>query len=205
MEIIEYIMYLFGASGHAKVVLDILRRSGVEVTALVDDNEAITTLSGHSVLHRRYDLSPLIICVGDNRLRRSISQRLSGEFVRAIDPTATVSESVTIGDGTVVMQGAIIQADAVVGEHVIVNTGASIDHDCRVGDYVHISPHATLCGGVSIGEGSWVGAGATIIQGVDIGRWVTIGAGAVVVSSIPDGAVVVGVPAKIIKYSDCYE
>jgi acetyltransferase EpsM len=68
-------------------------------------------------------------------------------------------------------------------------------------DFVHISPGASLAGNVSVGEGTHIGIGSSIIQGVSIGKWVTIGAGTVIISDVPDHAVVVGVPGKIIKYN----
>ena len=98
-----------------------------------------------------------------------------------------------------VMQGSVVQSCAHIGKHCIVNTGASVDHDCEVADFVHIAPHATVLGGVKIGEGSWIGAGAVVKQYVTIGRNCMIGAGAVVLENVPDGATVVGVPAKEIK------
>ena len=103
------------------------------------------------------------------------------------------------------MPGALVNAEAVVGEHCIVNTGASIGHECRIGDFSHIASHATLCGNVSVGEGTWIGAGATVIQGVSIGEHCFVGAGAVVIRDVPAGAVVAGVPAKILKYKPGFD
>jgi len=59
-----------------------------------------------------------------------------------------------------------------------------------------------LAGNVEVGEGTHVGIGASVIQGVKIGKWATIGAGAVVIKDVPDFAVVVGSPARIIKYNN---
>lgn len=192
-------MYLYGASGHAKVIIDILEAMGKKITALVDDNVAVETLQGYPVVHSAKGLSPFIISIGNNATRKKIAQSLLCSFETAIHPSAVVSKRATIGCGSVVMQGAIIQPDAVVGSHSIVNTGASIDHECFVGDYVHISPHATLCGNVSVGEGTWIGAGTTVIPGIKIGRWCVIGAGSVVSHDIPDGYLAVGNRCKLIK------
>ncbi len=192
-------MYLYGASGHAKVILDILKASGSELSAFVDDNESLDVLSGYPVLHGCKDVSPVIISIGSNRIRQKIAQHLTGSFGRAIHPSAIVADTVTIGEGSVVMHGAIIQTEAQIGHHVIVNTGVSIDHECLIGDFVHLSPHSTLCGNVHVGEGSWVGAGATIINNIFIGQWSVVAAGSVVTKNVPDGVLVAGVPAKIIK------
>ena len=182
-------MYLYGASGHAKVIMDILHASNIKIDALIDDNENINELHNYKVLHEITNASPIIISVGANSIRKKISEKLTGEFGSAIHPSAIISPTAKINEGTVVMQGAIIQSDAIIGKHCIINTSTSIDHECIIGDFAHISPGAILCGNVSIGEGSWIGAGTTIIPGVKIGRWSIIGAGSVVTRDIPDGAV----------------
>ncbi|MFI3287330.1 MAG: acetyltransferase [Rikenellaceae bacterium] len=196
-------MYLYGASGHAKVILDILKANNIQLTAFIDDNKDLESLSGVSVLHSANStMSPMIISIGNNKVRQKIAELLDVNYISVVHPSGIVSNSVQIGMGTVVMQGAIIQVDTIIGEHAIVNSGASIDHDCNIGDFAHIAPHSTLCGNVDVGEGSWIGAGATVIQGVKIGKWATIGAGAVVIKDVPDYAVVAGVPAKVIKFKN---
>ena len=192
-------MFLYGASGHAKVIIDILRANNEIVEGLFGDNEAIHDLLGYPVLHSSSVLGPLIISIGNNQIRHKIVESLSVEFGTAIHPFSIISETIKIGVGSVVMQGAIIQSCSNVGQHCIINTGASIDHECVIEDYVHISPHCTLCGNVQIGEGTWVGAGTTIIPGVKVGKWSVIGAGSVVTKDIPDNVLAVGNRCEIIK------
>lgn len=195
-------MYLFGASGHGKVIKEIIEASGDEVVAFVDDNVEINEVAGKKVLHGEVSLSPMIVSIGVNQVRKKVVEKLDCQFGMAVHPAATVSPSVKIGEGTVVMAGAVINAEAVIGKHCIINTGASVDHECIIEDYVHISPHSTLCGNVHIGEGSWIGAGTVIIPGVKIGRWAVVGAGSVVTKDIPDGVLAVGNRCKIIKTLD---
>lgn len=190
-------MYLFGASGHGKVVKEILTSKGELVDAFVDDNPDVNEWSGRKVLHDATGLSPMIVSIGLNQIRKKIVERLICEFGTVIHPSAIVSPSARIGEGTVVMAGAIINADVVIGKHCIVNTGASIDHDCRLGDYVHVAPKCAISGGVTIGEGTWVGVGSCVIQCLKIGSWNMIGAGSVVVKNLPDGVVAYGNPCKI--------
>ncbi|MCM0246395.1 MULTISPECIES: acetyltransferase [Bacteroides] len=192
-------MFLYGASGHAKVIIDILRAGHESIEALFDDNVAVTSLLGHPVLRPSEVRGPLIVSIGNNRIRKRIVDTLSVEFGYAIHPLSIVSELADIGEGSVVMQGSIIQVCAQVGRHCIINTGASVDHECVIEDYVHISPHSTLCGNVSVGEGSWIGAGTTVIPGVKIGKWSVIGAGSVVTKDIPDHVLAAGNRCKIIK------
>ncbi|MEG1616789.1 MAG: acetyltransferase [Bacteroidales bacterium] len=189
-------IHLLGASGHARVILDILKSRKQPVGEIYDANPAIRELQGHPVLPQREMKFPLLICIGDNYTRARLANQLNGPFASAVAASATISSSATISEGSVVMQGAIIQAGSRIGRHAIVNTVASVDHDCIVGDFVHISPHAALCGNVTVGEGTHIGAGATVIQGVTIGKWCCVGAGAVVIHDVPDGATVVGVPAQ---------
>ena len=192
-------MYLYGASGHAKVIMDILKANGVKIEGLIDDNPDIIELLRYPVYHQRTDLSPMIVSIGNNAIRKHIVEKLPVEFGQAIHPTAIVSHTAIIGEGTVVMQGVIVQACTRIGKHCIINTGASVDHECIVEDFVHISPHATLCGNVHVGEGSWVAAGTVVLPGVKIGKWSVIGAGSVVSKDIPDGVLAVGNRCKVIK------
>jgi len=192
-------MYLYGASGHAKVIYDIIDAMGGKILGFIDDDKNIIEFKGEKVIHLHTNQAPLIISIGNNSIRKKIAESLSVEFGTAIHPSAIISNFSTIGCGTVIMQGCIIQTDVIIGKHCIINTGASIDHECHIDDYVHVSPHATLCGNVHVGEGTWIGAGSTIIQGVKIGKWCIIGAGSVVTKDIPDGYLAVGNRCKLIK------
>ena len=189
---------LFGASGHAKVIIDIVKAQGDDIGRLYDDAPHCSEIHGYPVdkasdsdgrpYDNKYRLKP--------RAEKMIAERYRLEYARAIHPQAIVSPSAHIGVGTVVMQNALVQADTSIGCHCIINSGASVDHECRIGDFVHISPHATLCGNVHVGEGTWIGAGATVIPGITIGKWCTIGAGAVVINDIPDGVTAYGNPLQ---------
>jgi sugar O-acyltransferase (sialic acid O-acetyltransferase NeuD family) len=191
-------MYLYGASGHAKVIIDILLASGQVIDGLFDDNEAVTELMGYPVYHGDVN-GPMIVSIGINQTRKKVASQLEVEFSKAMHPSAIVSKFASIDVGTVVMQGAIIQSCAKIGKHCIINTGASIDHECEIGDFAHISPHCTLCGNVHIGEGTWVGAGSVIIPGVTVGKWCVIGAGSVVTKNIPDNSLAYGNRCKVLK------
>ena len=194
-------MYLYGASGHAKVIIDVVKSMGLPIDGIFDDNENVTSLLGFNIRHHWCNEEPIIVSIGNNRKRFLVVKKLECKYTTAIHSSALLSLSVTVGEGSVVMAGCIINADTRIGNHCIINTGASIDHECEIGDFAHVSPHATLCGNVQVGEGSWIGAGAVVIPGVKIGKWCTIGAGAVVIKDVPDNAVVAGVPAKVIKYN----
>lgn len=193
-------MYLYGASGHGKVIKDIAEACGDSVEGFVDDNPFFSQYCKKKVYHQADGLSPIIVSIGVNRTRKMIVEKLNCQFATAIHPTAIVSPSAKIGEGTVVMPGAIINADVVIGKHCIINTGASVDHECVVEDYCHVAPHASLCGQVHVGEGSLIGVGASVIPCIKIGEWCTVGAGAAVVANVLDNSTVGGVPAKTIKF-----
>ena len=205
-------IFVFGASGHGKVVIDIIEKQGLyEIVFLVDDDLSLkgTDFFGYPVVGGKDDLLALAdaprkstVAIGSNGARCKVSAWLSEnnfEKVSAIHPSVQLSRGVNVGDGSVVMAGVCINADTVVGEDVIINTKASVDHDCVIGDGVHLAPGSTLCGTVSVGEQSFVCAGATIIPNLTVGQNVVVGAGAIVINDVPDDVVVVGSPAKAIK------
>mgnify|MGYP000426638750 CR=1 FL=1 len=192
-------MYLYGASGHARVVIDILEASHEPISGLYDDNASISELRGYPVFRPREVQGPIIISIGNNEMRRKIADGLNAPFGVAIHPSAIRSRSSILGEGTVVMQGAIIQSDVLIGRHCIINTGATIDHECVIADFVHISPNATLCGNVHIGEGTQIGAGSVVVPGVKIGKWSLIYAGSVVTRDLPDYCIAAGNRCKVMK------
>ena len=191
---------LYGASGHCKVIIDILEANGIGIDFIVDDNPNITELLGFPVRRNTGIYGEGIVSIGDCALRKKVVQSIQmRHYLTAVHPSAVVSPRSVIGEGTVVMQGAIIQSCASIGKHCIVNTGATVGHDVKLDDFVHVAPHATLAGGVTVGEGTWIGAGTVVKQGIHIGRWCMIGVGSVVVDDIPDGVVAFGNKCKTIK------
>lgn len=194
---------IYGASGHSKVIIEILEGSGSSVSELYDDDQNKTRLLNFKVTNNKEILKlpglNWIIGVGDNKIRKKIAENNLLNYNNAIDLNARISKRIKIGRGTVIMPGVSINSSVIIGEHVIINTNSSVDHDCIIGNYVHLSPNATLCGDVKVGEGTHIGAGATIIPGITIGKWVKIGAGSIIIKDVQDFVTVVGNPGKIIK------
>ena len=205
-------IFIFGASGHAKVVMDIVERQGLyEIAFLIDDNPALkdAAVFGYKVLgclndiiklREVYGISKCVIAIGSNKVREKLDHRLATEgfsAVSAVHPSAQIGRGATIGEGTVVMAGALINSDARIGRNVIINTGAAVDHDCVIEDHVHIAPGVRLCGNVRVGVRSLVGVGASVTPNISIGHDVIVGAGSTVLNDIHDGVTAVGSPAKV--------
>lgn len=200
-------MYLFGAGGHCKVIIDIIKESKLDIIDYVIDDKSSEDFI-HSIpiiSNSNYDFfkdKSLIISIGNNKIRKEVANQISTHYLIAIHPKSILSIRVAIGEGSVIMAGAILNSDVKVGKHCIINSNAVVEHDCILDSFVHVSPNAALAGNVSVGEGTHIGMGAIIIQGVKIGKWATIGAGAIIINDVPDFAVVVGNPGKIIKYNE---
>lgn len=202
-------IFVFGASGHAKVVIDIIEQQGMyEIAFLTDDDPVLRgrVVYGYEVIGGKEELLASkinrgIVAIGSNTARRAVGTWLTNsgfKLVRAVHPNAQLARGVLIGAGTVIMAGAVVNSDTNVGNGVIINTGASVDHDCTIGDYCHIAPGATLCGNVQVDKECFICAGATVIPNLTIGCNVTVGAGATVIRSIPDNMTVAGTPARVL-------
>jgi sugar O-acyltransferase (sialic acid O-acetyltransferase NeuD family) len=205
---------LVGAGGHARVLLDLLGEIGREVKGvLTPDREywdrelkGIPILGGDDRINlfgtNDIEIVNGIGSVGDpsTRIKVFLAMKGMGFFFATIKhPSAIIAKDVSLGEGTQIMAGAVIQPGCMIGENVIINTGAIVDHDCRVGNHVQISPGAVLSGGVGIGSKTHIGTGVSVIQGIRIGVSVLVAAGSVVTRDIPDNVCVRGVPAQIIK------
>jgi UDP-N-acetylbacillosamine N-acetyltransferase len=204
-------LVIWGASGHAMVVADIIRLCGdYRIVGFLDDSPAregsefcgATVLGGREQLDALRDsgVKNIILAFGDCEARLALSdlvRRKGFDLATAVHPRAVVAGDVEIQRGTVVVAGAAINPGARIGDSAIINTSATIDHECLIGDAVHIGPGARLGGRVIVGSAAWVGIGATVRDRVTVGARAVIGAGAVVLDDIPAGVVAYGVPAKV--------
>jgi acetyltransferase EpsM len=209
------------AGGHASELASAIRDSQivggpVDVRCFVDDHRfesmfegapllgGIDQLATYLRLHADGEFS-YIVAVGDNRTRAAVVRRVAGLGAdnltawTARHVTATVGDTVQIGEGSRLGPGAIVTARVTIGDHCIINANSSISHDVEIASFVNVCPGAAICSGVSLGKGSYVGAGATIAEGVQVGAWSVISAGAVVSEDIPAHVTVDGVPARIVQ------
>ncbi len=198
-------IFLYGAGGHAKVVIDIIEKENkYKIVFIVDDGPQRKGdhLLGYPIVGGRKELldirhrpSKAIVAIGDNQARKKVVEFLEQqdiEFVNTIHPTAIIAKNVFIGPGSVVMAMVAINPCTRIGNHVIVNTAASVDHDCIIEDFVHLAPGTTICGTVTVGNGTLIGAGSTIIPNVTIGKKVLVGAGTTIYKDIANDIKVIG-------------
>ena len=196
---------IIGASGHGRVVADIVRCAGDCVLGFLDDRTDITQWVGAPLLgpvsdYVKYLDTPMIIAIGSQDIRQRIAETLKDVcWYTAIHPQAVIAADASVGIGSAVMAGCIINSGAEVGQHCIINTGAIIEHDCRIADYAHISVGAKVAGTVCIGKKTWLGIGSVISNNLSVCDNSIVGAGAVVVRSITEPGTDVGVPVRRIK------
>ena len=199
---------IIGAGGHAKVIADIIYKSGDNLIGFLDDNLAnkgkeiylgkkvIGTTKDIEIYNKNY----FIIGIGNNSIRKKINNENNLKLYTAIHPSAIIAEDVKIGTGSVIMAGVVINPGTVIGKNCIINTCSSLDHDNLLEDYVHISPGAHLAGTVTIKEGTWICTGAIVKNNITIGKNNIIGAGGVVIKDIiEENGTYIGVPARRIK------
>lgn len=198
---------IIGASGHGKVIADIIVNSGDKVLGFLDDADDVQgkKIIGFSVLGKIADYDnyrdcEFVIAIGNPYIREKISNELPVKWYTAIHPTAVISSlDVEIGEGTVIMANAVVNPSARIGKHCIINTGAIVEHDNILEDYVHLSPNVTLAGIVKVGKSTHIGAGSCTKQVLNIASDCIIGAGSVIVKDITESGTYVGVPARKIK------
>lgn len=205
-----------GAGGHAKVLIEALRNNPTyEPIGMLDTNPQlhgqkildVPVLGGDNLLLELVQKG-VVHCfigvgsVGSTRVRQCLfdsARKFGLEPINIIHATANISPSAKLGLGVTILAGSIISTEACLEDNVVVNTGAIVEHDCRIGAHCHIATGARLAGMVTVGAGTHIGIGATVRQSIRIGQNVVVGAGAVVVDDVPEGVVVVGVPAKEIR------
>lgn len=206
-------LFLLGAGGHAKMVIEAARSAGYQIECCLVAEEAPSTILGVPVeresTSRIIELARLgaegFVALGNNKVRAKLQQwiqSLGVNIATIVASSAYTSPSASLGMGVVVMPRAAIGAEARVGDGAIINTCASIDHDCKIGEFVHIGPGTHLAGNVSVGNGAFLGVGVSVVPWCKLGEDCVVGAGAVVLRDVPAQEVWVGIPASPISRMD---
>jgi sugar O-acyltransferase (sialic acid O-acetyltransferase NeuD family) len=204
-------LIIIGAGGHGRVVLELARATGrYDVVGFVDPEPqtklimGVPVLGGDEILPqlRTEGLQHAFVALGSNRVRERVGVQLRSlgfERPSLVHPSAFVSPTARLEEGSLVMARAVLGTQAVLEDGAILNTGAVADHDNRLSANCHVAPGCALAGFVSIGARTLVGAGTSIRPEIRVGSDAVVGAGAAVVSDVPDGVTVVGVPARVLK------
>jgi sugar O-acyltransferase (sialic acid O-acetyltransferase NeuD family) len=204
---------LWGSSGHAKVLADLIFLRGGRIAALFDNKEVESAIAGVPIYLSETGFynwlmsqsAPLLAnglaAIGGSRGRdRTYIHNLFKKYGISTPvvshPTSVISLSSQIGEGTQILALANIAPGVLIGEDCIINHGASVDHECTLGRGVHVGPGATLCGCVSLDDNAFVGARAVILPRIRVGQDAIIGAGSVVTKNVDAGEIVAGNPAK---------
>ncbi len=193
---------IYGAGGHAKSLISLLRLLGMPIAGIIDDAAAAGTLiSGVPVIGgaekladvRAQGISGAVNAVGGighYEVRKNIFDRLRGhgfEFPTVVHPAAFVEDTVTLADGVQVLAQSYISSESRVGFGTLINAGVIISHDGNIGEIVNLSPGALLAGNVTVGDYAQIGMGATVNLGVTVGAKARVGNSAVVKGDVPEG------------------
>jgi sugar O-acyltransferase (sialic acid O-acetyltransferase NeuD family) len=206
---------IFGASGHAKMVIDIFERmGGYTVVGLLDTFKPLgEEVGGYRILGREENLPELLslnpaakvfVAIGDNWTRGMIVEKLRSivpgvGFATGVHPSVQIGKGVRIGKGVVIGAGAIVDVEASIEDFVIIGKQAIVNHESTMMKFSSLGPNTTTGGNVSIGEFSAIAMSATIKHGVSVGNHTVIGAGALLMHDCGDNLVMYGVPAKEIR------
>lgn len=203
-------LVLIGGGGHCKAAIDVIETAGLTIAGVLDRPEAgLASVLGYPVLGANDALSalvaeghPVLVTIGQIRTAAprirafDAAQAAEAYMPSVVSPRAYVSRHAALGDGTLVLHGAVINAAARVGRNVIVNSLALIEHDAEVGDHCHVATGARVNGNVTLGAGCFIGSGAVLKNGITIGAGSVIGAGAVIRQDIPEGSFVPATPER---------
>ena len=212
-------LVIWGGTGNLKVLSEWLARDYRMVGYFDNDPDVAPEYRGIPCLGNRASFEAwcarlatktkvrFLVSIGGGRgaIRVQLHELMQGRGlvpIRAVHPTAFVAGSAALGEGSMVFAQAAVCVDVQIGRCCIINTKASIDHECVLEDGVSIGPGATLAGLVSVGRNADIYTGAVILPRVRIGCGAVVGAGAVVTRDVPDYAVVVGNPARILRIDD---
>ncbi|MCF2155413.1 hypothetical protein GLP11_15695 [Photobacterium carnosum] len=206
-------MILWGAKGLAKEILATLSFDNFNIKDLIFfDNVSheydsyiaknFKLIKTEDELHNYNELD-IIIAVGTPKIRKKLSEdilKLGMNECGYISNKSLVSNIDNNIDNTVtILSGCTITASVKIGKSCLINKNVTISHDAIIGNYCEISPNVNILGRVKIGDNCLIGTGAIILPDVIIGDNCIIGASAVVTKDIRDNAMVIGIPAKVVK------
>lgn len=197
-------IYIFGAGGHTRSLISLLKNQSIEVVGIYDDsfnpeeNELINSCKVIGVIPGSGFLGKIILSYGDNLKRKRLYENFKSHlFAGNISHSASfIEESVRFGTANFIFAKTVINTNVQIGDNNIINTGSIIEHEVKIGSHNHISVGSILCGRVEIGSECIIGAGAVINDKIKICNGVTVGSNSVVIRSINEPGIYVGNPVR---------
>jgi len=204
---------IVGGGGHAKVIISILKKlKKYEIVGYTDISNnglilGIQFLGNDEKLQTLFDSGVQNAAIGLGQIKTAVHRRKIAALLKnigfkipaIISSNSIINEDVNFGNGTVVMDGVVINSGTSIGEFSIINTNSSIDHDCKIGSFTHIAPGVTLSGEVTIGDNVLIGTGASVIHQIKIPDNTIVSSGTSVQKNITKAGIYRGVPAKSLK------
>lgn len=143
-----------------------------------------------------------VIAIQKADVKKKIVETLPNfnDWETVIHPSVHISDTSTIGKGSIVCANASISVNTSIGNQCILNIGSTIGNDCRIGDYVAIMSGAVVSSHVKIGDQAYLGSNCTIIPDISVGERSQVGAGSVALRKVKDGTTVMGVPAREFRF-----
>lgn len=201
-------LILIGGGGHCKSVIEVAESTGYQILGVLDMPEDIgkeilsTKVIGTDEDISSYvDKAEFVITVGfitNPSTRIKLYNRVKevgGKLAKIIASTAYVSKYAEIGEGTVVMHHAFVNAGAKIGNNVILNTFCNVEHDAVIGDQCHISTGVMVNGDCKVGNNVFVGSQSVLANGITIDDDLIIGAGSFARKSLKYKGIYSGNPA----------
>ena len=174
---------LIGAGGHALSCIDVIEQENkYNIHGLVGlKDEVGKKISGYDVIATQDELVNLsidfryaFIAIGqikNVKIRIDLYESVLNtgfKIPSIISPQSAISRTVQVGEGTIIMNGVILNSGVRIGNNCIINSKALIEHGTQVADHCHISTGAILNGDCVVESKSFVGSGAIVKQGITI-------------------------------------
>lgn len=204
-------LILIGGGGHCKSVIEAAESAGYRILGVFDLIENVgrmilstTVIGTDDDIPSYVDKAEFVVTVGfikNPSIRIRLYNKIKdagGKLATVVASTAHISKFASIGEGTVVLHHALVNAGAIVGDNVILNSFANIEHDAVIGNHSHVSTGAMVNGECRVGERCFIGSQSVLANCISVGDGIIVGAGSFVNKTITEKGIYSGNPATLI-------